>query len=119
MGKNYAVQGSDKLMMVIRVLNAQEDGDNGYYEQCAIGHNGDNLELIILSRGNGCGDDRVLCDHDEDETISPDVLREAAKEIEAIASDLASDGVSAEDYYDLAEYVIEQANFIEEETENE
>ena len=109
-----AMQNCDGLVVVMMMTAATHttgEGDNPYRETVALAYNvkGDNLECAIVCQGNGSADSRILADHDDDETIDPDVLREGAAQI----AKLYDDHPDKDDVLDIVEYINAQADYIE------
>jgi len=107
--KYQNTQDSIIIMATTTATDVRGDGSNPYRETIAVGYNvdHDNPECVIICQGNGCGDSRILADHDDDETISPDVLRDGAEQIRA----LANGHPHSEDLHELADYIMDQAAY--------
>jgi hypothetical protein len=102
-GLRTRMQDCDDDLVVMRELGVVHEFDShGNREVLAVAYNitHDNLELVALSRGPGCGDDRVVCD--DEPHLSVEELAMAAHELDQLA--LAAE-VHEEAYRELRDYV--------------
>jgi hypothetical protein len=104
------------IAYVTKAVHTLGEGQNAGRERVAVAYDPKNdcLEVVILSQGNGCGDDRILADEDESESIDPDVLRQAAKEIfESSNASEDANPATWESWWDIHNYLWMQADYIE------